>query len=69
MWELFTSECSHLAVLTLLCYPFLHAARALQNLPPTERISLDFQGIDLDKLFVNVEELQRLSHTFAFVLL
>lgn len=65
VWELFTSECSHLSQLSLLCDPFLALIRELKTSDDPRAAVPELRAIDLDKLFMTVETLRDVSVKFA----
>jgi hypothetical protein len=69
IWELFSSECSHLAVLCLLMDPFQKFLRIIcEHEDNDARVVQPLREIKIDKLFGNVEELMQISYKFALSL-
>jgi hypothetical protein len=65
LWELFTSECSHLATLNLLCDPF---KATLTRVCASNDVRTSWSNaceVNVKKLFGNVEDLRSISRTFA----
>ena len=55
LWELFTSECSHLGTLDLLCNPYLYALRAAIASADVRTKEFTTKTIKVEKIFMNVE--------------
>lgn len=65
LWELFTSECSHLATLSLLCDPF---KVTLERVSASTDVRTSWSKkceVNVEKIFGNVEELLNISRSFA----